>query len=445
MIIPSIDLQGGRTVQLVQGERLEIDAGDPLPIAKRFGLVGETAVIDLDAAMGTGGNESLVRSLLDVCPCRVGGGIRSVERARMWLDAGARKVILGTAASPEILRELPRERLIAALDARDGEIVVQGWKSRTGLSVIDRMRELRPYVSGFLVTFVETEGTLAGLSASRAKPLLDAAGDCRITVAGGVRSADEIGELDAMGIDAQVGMALYKGLIHPADAIAATLRTDRPDGLWPTVVTDERGVALGLAYSSRESLREAIDTARGVYWSRERGLWRKGESSGNTQELLRVDADCDRDTLRFTVRQQGPANGFCHLSTRTCWGPDAGLAEVARRVRMPRSSRDEGSYTSRLLDDPALLSSKILEEAREFVEAADRRHSIHEAADLLYFVLVRLAASGIDLAEIDRELTRRALKVSRRPGNAKPVPSSATSPASPAPPSATTTIPQHGA
>lgn len=433
MIIPSIDLQGGRTVQLVQGERLEIDAGDPLPIARRFGLIGETAVIDLDAAMGIGSNEALVRSLLDVCPCRVGGGIRTAERARMWLDAGARKVILGTAASPEILRQLPRERVIAALDARDGEIVVHGWRSRTGLSVIDRMRELRPFVSGFLVTFVETEGTLAGLSTDRARPLLDAAGDCRITVAGGIRSAEEIGELDAMGIDAQVGMALYKGIIHPAEAIAATLRSDRPDGLWPTVVADERGVALGLAYSNRQSLKEAIETGRGVYWSRGRGLWRKGESSGDVQQLIRVDADCDRDTLRFTVRQTGPSGGFCHLNTRTCWGPDAGLAEVARRVRQPKNARDAGSYTSRLLNDPALLTSKILEEAREFVEAEDRDHRVREAADLLYFVLVRLAAEGIDLSEIDHELAKRALKVSRRPGDAKPSPTPPTPNATPAP------------
>ena len=418
MIIPSIDLQGGQTVQLVQGARKELEAGDPRPIAKRFGLIGETAVIDLDAAMGEGSNESLVRELVDLCPCRVGGGIRTPERARMWLDAGARKIIVGTAASPELLRQFPRDRLIAALDARDGEVVVEGWKTRTGTRILDRMRALRPLVGGFLVTFVETEGTLSGLSVERAKPLLEAAGDCRITVAGGIRSAEEIGALDAIGIDAQVGMALYKGMVHPADAIAATLRSDRPDGLWPTVVTDERGVALGLAYSTRESLRAAYERGRGVYWSRSRGLWSKGDTSGAWQELIRIDADCDRDALRFMVRQRGSGD-FCHTQTRTCWGPDAGVAEVARRLLLPPGARDEGSYTSRLLREPSLLASKLVEEAHELAEASSRQDRVHEAADLLYFTLVSLASAGIDLAEIDRELSKRALRLSRRPGHAK--------------------------
>lgn len=420
MIIPSIDLQGGQTVQLVQGARKELEAGDPRPIAKRFGLIGETAVIDLDAAMGEGSNESLVRELLDLCPCRVGGGIRTPERARMWLDAGARKIIVGTAASPELLRQFPRDRLIAALDARDGEVVVEGWKTRTGTRILDRMRTLRPLVGGFLVTFVETEGTLSGLSVERATPLLEAAGDCRITVAGGIRSAEEIGALDAIGIDAQVGMALYKGMVHPADAIAATLRSDRPDGLWPTVVTDERGVALGLAYSNRESLRAAYDSGQGVYWSRSRGLWRKGDTSGDRQKLLRIDADCDRDTLRFTVRQVGAFGHFCHLRTRTCWGPDAGLAEVARKLRRPPDARDAGSYTSRLLREPSLLASKLLEEAGELTRATTATERVHEAADVLYFTMVALAASGIDLDDVERELALRGLRVSRRPGDAKP-------------------------
>lgn len=420
MIIPSIDLQGRQTVQLVQGSRKELDAGDPRPIAQRFGVIGETAVIDLDAAMGIGSNESLIRELLEIAPCRVGGGIRTPERARFWLDAGARKIIMGTAATPDVLKQFPRERLIAALDARDGEVVVEGWKTRTGAKILDRMRELRQYVGGFLVTFVETEGTLSGLDTERVKPLLEAAGDCRITAAGGIRNAEEIGALDALGVDAQVGMALYKNLIHPADAIAATLISDRPDGLWPTVVVDEHGVALGLAYSSRESLRAAYDSLRGVYWSRQRGLWRKGETSGDWQTLLRIDTDCDRDALRFTVRQQGPRGHFCHLHTRSCWGSDQGLGQMARRLREPADTRDPASYTSRLLRDPALLASKLVEEARELAEATGTKAITHEAADVLYFTLVTLASAGIDLADVERELARRSLTLSRRPGDAKP-------------------------
>lgn len=477
MIVPSIDLQSGHAVQLVQGERKAIDAGDPRPIAQRFGMVGEIAVIDLDAAMGEGAegsNAAVIKDLLALAPCRVGGGIRDVDTAMRWLDAGARKVILGSAAKPEILSQLPRERTIAAVDCRDGEVVTHGWKQRTGRRVEDVLAELRPHVGGFLVTFVETEGTLSGLNLDRAKAVAEVvcAGDapCSLTVAGGVRDASEVGVLDALGIDAQIGMALYSGRFTLADALAACLTSDRPDGLWPTVVCDERGVALGLAYSNRESLAIALDERRGVYWSRKRGLWRKGETSGQAQELLRVDLDCDRDTLRFITRpvaRMSPSEGsfvaaskqptppassdvssvpwgdsrssgaatneaeaasfvppeaFCHLGTRTCWGDDkgwGGLARLARRIASGAPFADPESYTARLLREPGLLADKLREECDELLDAGTPRHAAEEAADLLYFALVRMHQAGVHLEDAERVLDRRELKVKRRPGDAK--------------------------
>ena len=184
MIIPSIDIADGSTVQLVGGKDHALDAGDPRPIAERFGLVGEIAVIDLDAARGIGSNKELIKDLLSIAPCRVGGGIRDVETAIEWLDAGARKVILGTAATPEILRELPRDRVIAALDAEHDDIVVEGWTKATGLKIEDRIDELRDLVGGFLVTFVELEGRMGGLPEERVRALAARAGDARMTVAG---------------------------------------------------------------------------------------------------------------------------------------------------------------------------------------------------------------------------------------------------------------------
>ena len=178
MIIPSVDLQSSKAVQLVGGKELAVDAGDPRPIATKFGRIGEIAVIDLDAAMGTGDQTDTIKDLLKLAPCRVGGGIRSVERALMWLDAGARKVILGTAATPEILSQLPKERVMAALDAVNGEVVVEGWKTKTGASVKDKMKELAPYVGGFLVTFVEREGRMVGMDFDRVAELKEAAGGC---------------------------------------------------------------------------------------------------------------------------------------------------------------------------------------------------------------------------------------------------------------------------
>ncbi|MFC1529686.1 phosphoribosyl-ATP diphosphatase [Gemmatimonadota bacterium] len=412
MIIPSIDLQNGSTVQLIGGREKALDAGDPIPIAERFRLAGEIAVIDLDAAVGTGSNTDLIREIVRIAPCRVGGGIRDAATALDWLDAGACKVIIGTAAVPEVLEQLPSERVIAALDAVDGQVVIEGWRKETDRSIEERMLELKGMVGGFLVTFVEREGRQVGIDPERVKELARIARPARLTVAGGVRSADEIGVIDRLGADAQVGMALYSGGFSLGDAIAATITSDREDGLWPTVVVDEIGTILGLVWSDRESLEEAIRRRRGIYHSRSRGLWIKGETSGATQELLAVDLDCDRDALRFTVRQNG--SGFCHSGTRTCWGEDRGFAHLFRRLSGRLRSAPAGSYTARLLADADLLAAKLTEEAGELAEATTRPEVIHESADLLYFTLVTMIRNGVDLEEVAAELDRRSLRVRRR-------------------------------
>lgn len=418
MIVPSIDVMGGQAVQLVGGEALAIEAGDPIAVAERFAVAGDLAVIDLDAALGRGDNRAIIAEIVRRFPCRVGGGIRSAEAAIAWLDAGAEKVILGTAAREEILAALPKERVIAAVDARAGEVVVEGWRTRTGRDLHAEIARLRPLVGGFLVTFVEREGRLQGIDLDAVRRTVEAASGIPMTVAGGVTTAAEIAAIDALGADAQVGMAIYSGRLDLADALTAPLRSDRADGLWPTIVVDERGEALGLAWSNAESVREAVRTRRGVYWSRARGLWRKGEASGNGQILERVDADCDRDALRFTVRQLGA--GFCHLGTRGCFGAARGLGELARRLASRVAGAPPGSYTRRLLDDPALLGSKLREEAAELAAAGTPAEVAHEAADVVYFALVTAARAGVDLGEIERELDRRSMKITRRPGDAKP-------------------------
>ena len=417
MIIPSIDIQNGQAVQLINGEKLAIEAGDPVPLAEKFGRTGPIAVIDLDAALGRGSNEAQIRALCQKTRCRVGGGIRDLQTALNWLNAGAEQIIIGTAATRELLAELPRERVIVALDARNDEVVVNGWTQGTGRSVESRMEELRDLVSGFLVTFVEKEGMMQGTRLDRVAALQAAAGSCRLTIAGGVTTTEDIRLLDDRGVDAQVGMALYTGRINLAEGFSAPLRTDREDGLWPTIVVDEYDRALGLCYSNLCSLSEALESGQGVYWSRSRGLWRKGESSGATQELLAVSMDCDRDTLRFKVRQHGP--GFCHLNTCSCFGQLRGIPSLSRTLESRRENAPAGSYTRRLFENPALLSAKMLEEAQELTEAELDSEVAWEAADVLYFTLATLAQRGVPLSRVLSELDQRALQVTRRAGDAK--------------------------
>lgn len=413
MIIPSIDISGGQVVQLVGGETLALEAGDPLPILERFGLVGEVAVVDIDAARGEGDNAELIVELCRRGRVRVGGGIRDLAGARRWLDLGAEKIVIGTAATPGLLSELPPDRVVVALDSRDGEVLTHGWRQGTGTGVLERVQQLRGLCRGFLVTFVEREGQLAGTDMDRAATVIEAASPARVTIAGGVTTPEEVAELDRMGADAQVGMALYGGQLTLARSLAAMMHSDRHDGLWPTVVVDELGTTLGLVYSGSESLGRALEERRGVYHSRTRGVWVKGETSGATQELLAVDIDCDRDTLRFTVRQGEP--GFCHTSDRTCWGEDMGVGRLERRLGQIALSADSGSNTRKLLDDPDLLAAKLTEEAAELGAARNDQEVIHEAADLLYFLLVRATASGVALADVARELDRRERLTTRRP------------------------------
>jgi phosphoribosyl-ATP pyrophosphohydrolase/phosphoribosyl-AMP cyclohydrolase len=418
MIIPSIDLMNGNAVQLVGGKEMALDAGDPRPIAEKFGRVGEIAVIDLDAALSQGSNREVIEDLLKIAPCRVGGGIRDVETALDWLDKGARKVILGTAARPEILKQLPKERVIAALDAVNDEVVVEGWTTKTGQNVTDMMRELRPYVGGFLVTFVEREGRLQGIQEERVRALVEAADGAELTVAGGVATPEDVGLVDRLGADAQVGMALYTGRFDLADSLGACLKTDRDDGLWTTVVSDTAGRALGLVYSNLESLRDAIVEGRGTYWSRSRNqLWVKGLTSGATQKLLGVSLDCDRDALRFVVEQAKP--GFCHENTWTCWGASSGLHALEQTTWGRKEDAPEGSYTRRLFEESGLLGAKLIEEAGELSEAVTQEDVAHEAADVMYFALVAMAKAGVTLADVEAVLDERALKVKRRKGDAK--------------------------
>jgi phosphoribosyl-ATP pyrophosphohydrolase len=352
-------------------------------------------------------------------PCRVGGGIRDLDTARAWLDAGAAKIVIGTAATPEFCGALPRERVIAAVDAERGQVVVDGWRTASGVSVLERIRELAPFVGGFLFTQVEREGAMDGFDFQAVATAARAAGDTRLTAAGGVTTAAEIAALDGIGADAQVGMALYSGRLALGAAVAAPLAKPLSGGVWPTVVCDEWERALGLVWSTRESVARAVTERRGIYWSRSRqALWVKGDTSGNTQDLLRVDVDCDRDALRFTVRQYGA--GFCHLDRRACWPAQFAPEDLERTIAERAERLDPASGTAQLLADPALLAAKLAEEAAELAHATTRPAVVHETADLLYLALVALARGGGSLADVRSELARRHGAVTRRPRSAQP-------------------------
>ncbi|QDS70994.1 imidazoleglycerol-phosphate dehydratase [Venturia effusa] len=206
-------------------------------------------------------------------------------------------------------------------------------------------------------------------------------------------------------------------LIDVSSVLLANAVSDRQDGLFTTLVTDDRGIALGLVYSSPKSVSESLKTGSGVYQSRKRGLWFKGQSSGDVQELVRISLDCDQDCLQFVVRQKG--RGFCHLATATCFGQYSGLARLQQTLISRKASAPEGSYTARLFDDPKLVTAKIMEEANELCEATTKQEVAFEAADLFYFALTKCVAAGVTLEDIEQSLDAKSVKVKRRKGDAK--------------------------
>lgn len=207
------------------------------------------------------------------------------------------------------------------------------------------------------------------------------------------------------------------GKLPVASFILAALSTDRPDGLFTTLVVDENQTSLGLVYSSEQSVREALRTGTGVYQSRRHGLWYKGATSGATQTLVSMALDCDGDCLKVTVQQQAP--GFCHNNTSSCFGAYRGLLSLEQTLLSRIASAPEGSYTKRLFNDEKLLTAKILEEAEELATAKSKDEVAWEAADLLYFAFAKVAKEGVSVADVMTNLDSKSYKISRRRGDAK--------------------------
>jgi len=223
MIIPCIDLMDGKVVQLVQGRDKALEGDAPLEMLRKFAAFPEIQVIDLDAAMGKGENSALVELLASRAKCRVGGGVRTADRARRLVDLGAHRVIVGTAAFTPALQEIAAavgpERILVALDSKGGKIVVKGWQEATDFTAEEVIGRLEPFCSGFLCTYVDKEGMLQGTDLDWFRRLR-AATKHELTAAGGITTLDDVRELLRMNVHAALGMAIYTGRLDLAELAA---------------------------------------------------------------------------------------------------------------------------------------------------------------------------------------------------------------------------------
>lgn len=223
MLIPSIDLQGGRIVQLVQGERLAVETDDVDGWVRKFERFAKIQLIDLDAAKNRGDNHALVASICARLPCRVGGGIRSADRAAALLDGGAQKVIVGSSLfrggapdlgfAEDLAGRLGTARLIAAVDSRAGHVVIDGWRTQLSITPVEAIRALEPFFGEFLFTNVDIEGLMQGIERSAIEAVRQATAR-DVTAAGGVTTQEEIDWLAGIGVDAVAGMAIYTGRLQ---------------------------------------------------------------------------------------------------------------------------------------------------------------------------------------------------------------------------------------
>jgi phosphoribosyl-ATP pyrophosphohydrolase/phosphoribosyl-AMP cyclohydrolase len=451
MVIASIDVQNGKVVQLRQGAELVLERDDPVELAGEFDRYGEVALIDLDAAMGRGNNLDMLKPLLRRAECRIGGGIRTPEQARELVSLGAGKIITGSGAFRDpakkgagpaggefavnaaflesMAKKIGRKRVIAAVDARRGadgayEIVVDGWKTATGLELLEAAKAVEPYAAELLFTCVDREGTLGGTDLEIVKRLRESV-SCAVTVAGGVSTLEEIEAIAGLGCGVQLGMALYTGKIALADAFIRSLNWKRAAGpaagpaagqppespdaaLLPVIAQSPDGQVLMTGFADREALAETFKRQRLCFHSRSRErLWMKGETSGNTLKLKRLRADCDRDAILAVVEPAGPV---CHTGAWSCFAQDRRYtweylqSVIEERFKNPRP----GSYTATLDDE--LVREKVLEEAGELCGAKGRADIVWEAADLLYFTTALITRAGVTVQEVLDELDRRHRK-----------------------------------
>ena len=427
MVISSIDLKNGHVVQLKNGKELVLQRDDADALIAQFDMFGEVAVIDLDAALGNidakGNTENthLLKSLLHRGNVRTGGGIRSVKRAKELISLGAEKVIIGSAAwksnpvagesvlNEEFLNELAaaigKDRIIISVDAINGKIAVKGWTETVDIPLVEGAKQAEKFCSELLFTCVEKEGCMQGTNMDYVRALREAV-KCRVVVAGGVSSVQEIKELEKLHCDVQLGMALYTGKVDLKEAFVECLDFEKSP-LIPMIAQSVNGEVLMQGYVNAEAVRKSFDCGRLTFWSRSRNeLWTKGDTSGNVLQVVKMRADCDRDCILATVLPTGPA---CHTGSWTCFS--SAVDEKSSMGRLYNVIADRfanpkpGSYTATL--DNKRVREKVEEEAEELCEAEGKEEVIWEAADLLYFVNVLMYKEGVSWKDVYDELDRR--------------------------------------
>lgn len=409
MIIPALQIRQGRAVALrPDGSFVELP-DTPVELAQTLYRYGEIAVIDFDASRGEGDNLEIIRQICRVAECRVGGGIRDEKRGDAILRAGARRLMVGTGADEELLSRFPRSKLLVAMDIQDGRVVRHGWQQATQIDPVELALRLRGYCAGFVYALVGHRAIMEGTEVERFRAVRSRLPDHSLTVVGGVAEADDVRDLDRIGVDCQLAVGEDNGVSELAEAYAAVLKFEKRGGLLPVVVQDTAGQVLSLYKTNSEALRHTLQEGRATYWSAVRGgLWIKGEASDNVQDVRTVRASANRDALLYTVShsgQQGPGETYSQFDEMSY---NLLRIEQVLQKRQGGGTDPTKSYTSIMLADRDGIKRRIRDEAEALSKAGTRDEVRWETADLLYFLLLNLVQEGVSLDEVVKELRGRA-------------------------------------
>lgn len=424
--IPTLDISKGKAVLVRHGNVYKI-LGDPMEKAKFIAINEHFQVIDIDAAKGEGDNKALIKEITKKYPCYVGGGIRTYQGAVDFLNSSARRVIISTAISAELISKIPKDRLIVAFDVNEKNAVYkQGRKGIMDKNLFQLLDEYASHIEMITITFHQAEGTCNGIPEEQVreikKYLMDHDYNIKLVVAGGIATIDEVGRLIDLGVVPQFGSGFWNGKFTLGDVYQCICEKVlklkhieyNNEPLIPTIVQSIDGQNLGLVFSKPDTVKLSADARVATFFSRDTsGLWIKGATSGNFHRISAIHYCCDGSSLRFIVDSCN--NKFCHTGAESCFGYNdparASLRSIQSLIRSKVDSDDEKSYTRALLKDGFKIQSKVLEEAQELVCAKTHEDIAHESADLIYFMMMLLQQRKIDIEDVERELNKRKFTI----------------------------------
>jgi phosphoribosyl-ATP pyrophosphohydrolase len=438
-VIPTIDISKGRAVLVCQGKVMK-DNGDPLDRAKFLSITSDFQVVDLDRAMEDGDNSEIIKKISSKYPCYVAGGIRNLQIASEYLNNNAKRVVISTAANTDLLSKIASNRCIVAFDIdQNFNLLYRGRKEITNKKIFDKILELKNYLSFISVTFHYTEGLGKGSDLNNLKIikkfLLENNLKIKLAVAGGINSLDQINEIIDMGVIPQFGLGLWGGTFSLGEIYSSIMNYEMMNKyyifkdmpiLFPCVIIKSDGTPLGLTYTDARGIQESIDHRKCVFYSRDRKQkWVKGETSGNTQNILHVAVNCDRTCLLYIVE----GGDFCHLNSISCFGgfnhPAKGsLLFLENIIKKNINSSDPNSYTKKIFGNHSQILSKILEEVEEISYSQSKDNLVYEISDLIYFLTLYSLSKGLEVKDISNELIKKHFRINRREININEIPSS---------------------